>query len=189
MAVDSNAIANQALQLTGDNAPQVTGNDPTWDTSPAGTALKKLYGPAVATIERQWGWDRSRSTIALVASGNSPPPDWLFEFLYPSNGIEVWQLMPPAISDPNNPLPVQWSVGNNTVAGVQKSVIWTNQAGALARYNNNPGEASWDALFREAVVRLLASELAMALEGRPDTAEAMLQSGAAFETIGEGRPD
>ena len=190
MAVDSNDIANEALQLVGDNAPQVTGQNPTWDNSPAGLALQRLYGPVVATAQRQWGWDASRSTVALSATGNTPPDGyWTREYLYPANGIQVWQLLDPSNTDPNNPLPVNWSVGNNEVASVQKKVIWTNVASALCTYNNNPTESTWDALFREAVVRLLASELAMALFGRPDTEASLLQSGAAFENIGEMRPD
>ena len=40
---------------------------------------------------------------------------------------------------------------------------------AAAVYNNNPSEDTWDAGFREAVVRMLASELAEAVAGRPDT--------------------
>jgi hypothetical protein len=190
MPVASNDVANEALQLVGDNAPQVTGQNPTWDQSPAGLALQRLYGPVVATVQRQWGWDASRSTIALTATGNTPPdPNWSEEYTYPANGIQVWQLLDPSNTDPNNPLPVNWSVGNNQVAGVQTKVIWTNVATALCTYNNNPSEATWDPLFRESVVRLLASELATALEGRPETAQVMLESGGAFETIAEGRPD
>lgn len=189
MAVTSNDIANEALQLIGDNAPTVSGQNPTWDGSTAGTALSKLYSAVVATVARQWGWDLARNTIALTPTGNTPPIPWTQEYGYPGNGIEVWQLVPPALTDPNNPLPVNWNVANNLVAAVQTKVIQCNLAGALAVYNNNPNESTWDSLFREAVVRLLSSELSMALYGRPDSAEAYLQSGAAFESIGEGRPD
>lgn len=190
MAPTSNDIANQALQLIGDNQPPVTGLAPTFDSSPAGLALAQLYAPAVATVAREWGWDFARNSVALAPSGNVAPLGWLFEYLYPANGIELWQLVPPpAATDANNPQPINWSVANNVVAGTQKKVIWTNVPGALAVYNNNPSEATWDPLFREAVVRLLASELAMAIAGRPDTAGMLLESGAAFESLGEGRSD
>jgi hypothetical protein len=190
MAVTSNTIANQALQLIGDNAPTVGGQNPTWDGSTAGQALAELYSGVVATVARQWGWDLARNTVALTTTGNTPTnPAYSIEYAYPPNGIEVWQLMPAALSDPNNPLPVNWNVANNLVSGVQTKVIQCNLAGALAVYNNNPNESTWDSLFREAVVRLLSSELSMALFGRPDSAEAYLQSGAAFESIGESRPD
>ena len=190
MAVTSNDVANQALQLIGDNMPPVAGFAPTFDNSPAGLALQRLYSPAVATVGRQWGWDLARSTVALTLSGNPAPAGWAFEYLYPSNGIEVWQLASaPPLPDINNPLPQNWNVGNNVISGTQTKVIWSNLANAQATYNNNPSETTWDPLFREAVVRLLASELAMAILGRPDTAAALLQSGAAFESIGETRAD
>jgi len=186
----SNDIANQAINYIGDNQPFVTGQAPTFDNSTAGKVLQKIYAPCVATVQRQWGWDASRNTAALTLSGNTPPlPGYLYEYLYPPNGIEVWQLVPTALSDPNNPLPVNWSVGNNVVNGNQTKVIWTNLQNALATYNNNPSEGTWDPLFREAVVRLLASELAIAIAGKPDTSQLYLESGSAFEQAAEARPD
>jgi hypothetical protein len=187
--VTSNDLANQAIQLIGDNQPAVTGQAPTFDSSPAGVALAKLYGPCVQTVARQWGWDFARRTVALNVSGNVAPFPWAFEYLYPTNGIEVWQVMPATLADPNNPLPINWDVANAQVAGNQKKVIQCNLASAMAVYNNNPTEDVWDPLFREAVVRLLASELAMAISSRPDSAQLLLQTGNAFATIGEGRPD
>lgn len=189
MPVTSQDVANEALQLIGDNTPSVSGQNPTWDGSTAGIALSKLYSAAVATVARQWGWDLARAIIALTLTGNAAPSGWSFEYIYPANGVEVWQLMPQTLADPNNPLPVNWSVGNTLVTGTQTKVIWSSLQAAYATYNNNPNESTWDPLFREAVVRLLASELSMALFGRPESAEGYLQSGAAFETIGEGRPD
>lgn len=188
MTVTSNDVANAALQLSGDNAPSVSGNDPTWDQSTAGVALQKLYSFCVQTVARQFGWDFARNLFTLVSTGNTPPVGWAFEYAYPGV-VEVWQLVPTTIPDANNPIPINWSVGNVLVAAVQTKVIWTNQVAAKAYYNNNPTENVWDPLFREAVVRLLGSELSIALNGRPDTAEGLLNSGAAFENIGEMRPD
>lgn len=185
----STDIVNQAIQLIGDNQPAVTGTAPNFDSSPAGKAAAALYTPCVQTVGRQWGWDFARNTYVLVLSGNAAPYPWAFEYLYPPNGVELWQLLPGTQPDPYNPLPVNWNVCNTLVSSVQKKVIQCSLASALALYNNNPIPDVWDPLFREAVVRLLASELAMALSGRPDTAQAMLESGAAFESIGEGRQD
>lgn len=182
-------IVNQAIELIGDNQPLVTGNAPNFDTSAAGKAAAQLYAPCVATVARQFGWDMARATVALTPSGNAAPLGWSFEYLYPTNGIEVWQLQPPAIADANNPLPQNWNVGNAVVGGTQRKVVWSNQAGALAVYNNNPNENVWDPGFREAVVRLLASEFAMALAGKPDTAQSYLESAGAFESAAEARPD
>ncbi len=183
----STDVANQAIQMIGDNQLPVTGVDPTWDDSAAGVALQKLYGPCVATVGDQFGWDFQRNTASLTLSGNVAPVPWSFEYIYPTNGVDVWQLMPAVIADANNPLPINWNVANTLVGGVQTKVIQTNQASAKAVYNNSPTENTWDPLFREAVARLLASELAMAIAGKPDVAEAYLSSGAAFESLGERR--
>lgn len=175
--------------LIGDNQPPVTGVAPTFDNSAAGQALQKLYAPCVATVMRQWGWDAARALVILTVTTNVPPIGWAYEYLYPANGIEVWQLVAPTQADPNNPLPINWNTGNNLVSGKMVKVLWTNLQNAQAIYNNNPSENTWDPGLREAIVRLLASELAMAIAGRPDTAQAFLESGSAFEGIAEGRPD
>lgn len=186
MAVTSQDIANQAIQYIGNNQPFITGQAPTFDDSTTGKILQKIYAPCVAAVQRQWGWDASRNTVALTLSGNPAPFPWALQYLYPTNGIQVWQLLS-AAADKLNPLPANWSVANDIVAAIQVKVINTDLAAALAVYNNNPNENTWDALFREAVARLLASELAMASAGRPDAAQAMLESGAALENIAEKR--
>lgn len=188
MPVTSNDIVNQALMYMGGNQPLVTGNAPNFDDSPSGLAAKQFYAPVVQTVGRQFEWDMARNQVALTLSANGNNlPLWPFEYLYPSNGIDVWQLFTAVQVDLNNPLPTNWIVGNTLVSSVQTKVIWANIANAVAIYNNSPTEAVWDSLFREAVVRLLASVMSMALAGRPDSAQAYLESGAAFETIGEGR--
>lgn len=189
MAVTSNDIANQAVSLIGDNISAIQGFAPNFDGSDAGNQLKNLYVPCVRTVARQFEWDFTRSNTALALSGNTAPWPWTYEYTYPQGTVELWQVLPAATSDPNNPLPIDWNVGNAVVGSAQSRVVWSNQQNAVAVLNNMPNEAVWDDLFREAVVRLLASELSMALFGKPDQAEAYLQSGAAFEQVGEARSD
>ena len=69
----------------------------------------------------------------------------------------------------------------------RNNVEFPNINPAQAVYNNNPGPDVWDPGFRQAVVRMLASEFAIALFGQPDTSKLMLQSGAQIEQIAEGR--
>ena len=183
----SGDIVNQALQIIGDNMPPVTGNAPTFDSSPAGQAAAQLYASCVATVMRQFEFDFARNTVGLVATGNVAPFPWSFEYGYPGNGIEVWQVMPTAATDPYDPLPVNFIIENAVVGGNQKRVIHTNLSPAQVVYNNNPNEGTWDAIFREAVVRLLASELAMAIAGKPDFAQAVLESASAFESVATQR--
>lgn len=180
-------IVNSAILLMGGDQAPITGVAPNFDNSIAGKAAANLYGPCVATVGREFGWDFARNIVALTATGNTVPLPWTFEYLYPGNGVQVWQLLPATLVDPNNPLPINWTIGNTLVSSVQTKVIWTNQASAQAAYNNNPLPSTWDPGFREAVVRLLASEMAMAIAGKPDSSENLLQSGASFETIAEGR--
>lgn len=182
-------IVNQAIYLTGNDQAPVTGVFPTFDNTIAGKAAQLLYALTVRAVARQFGWDFGRNVVSLTSTGNAPPFGFTQEYTYPGNGVEIWQLMPQTIADPNNPILVDWVVGNTLVNGVQTKVIWTNQVNALAAYHNNPNENTWDSLFQQAVVRLLASAMAMALKGKPDIAAGMLDSGAAFENLAEGRPD
>jgi hypothetical protein len=190
----STDIVNQAINLIGDDMPPVTGTAPNFDDSTAGKAAAKLYTLCVNAAGRQFGWDFARNQVALTPSGNAAPfpMGFAFEYLYPANGIQVWQLNPDLSDvavDPFNPIPYSWNVGNTLVTGTQTKVIWTNLDDAYALYNNAPSEATWDPLFQMAVVRLLASAMSMAIAGKPDVAEAMLSSGSAFESLAESRED
>ena len=188
MANTSQSVANEALMLMGGNQPQVSAGAPGFDNSTAGLALQQLYTPCVQTVAKEWGWDFARNSVALVLTGNVPlDPRYTLEYTYPGNGVEVWQLFPAALADPNNPAPIRWTVANNLVGGVQTKVIWASLAAAVANYNNTPSEATWDVLFREAVVRLLASELSTALAGKPDTAQLFISTSGSFEQIAETR--
>lgn len=187
MTITSNTVANQALAMIGDNVPLVTGFSPTFDSSAAGIALQTLYPSCVRTVLKQYGWDFARNVFTLALTGNVAPFGYPYEYAYPPAAIEIMELMPAVLTDINNPLPTTWTVGNALVGGSQVKVIWSSLQNALAVINNVPAESTWDAGVQEAVVRLLASELAMALFGRPDTAQANLESGGAFETIAERR--
>lgn len=180
-------IVNEALQYVGGNQPLVTGSPPTFDGSTAGLAAGLVYNGVVAAVGREFGFDFARRTATLALTGNVAPLGWSFEYAYPTNGLEVWQIVPATVSDASNPLPTRWAVGNTQVAAVQTKVIWTNTANARVTYNNNPSENMWDALFRQSVVRLLASVLAAAIAGKTDLISPYLESGAAFESINEGR--
>jgi hypothetical protein len=180
-------IVNQAIQLYGNNQPPVTGSYPNFDTSTAGQAAKNLYGPCVKTVMKQYSWDFSRFVAVLVTSGNTAPIPWALEYLYPDDGIEILQLMPNTLADPNNPTPLNWTVGSALVSAVQTKVLWADQASAQAVYTSFPPPTLWDAGFRETVVRLLASEMAMATAGKTDTSAKLLENAGAFENAAESR--
>lgn len=185
--LNSNVVVNRAIQLISDDQPPVTGNAPTFDSSPAGVAAALLYTSVVQTVGRQFGWDFARNMATLALSGGTPPPNWKYEYVYPANGLEIRQLVPLTIPDLNNPAPVNWAVASNTIAGVPTKVIWSNLQNALGVISGQPPEGLWDAGFTEAVVRLLASELAMAVAGRPETSKGLLESAGEFERSFEER--
>lgn len=189
MALTSTIVANQALQLSGNNQPLVTGTAPNFDSSPSGVILSYIYPWAIRTIGRQFNWDFSRTTAALSATGNTPPFPWADEYIYPTNAVQLWQLIPASLADANNPLPINWVVANTLVSAVQTKVIQTNLASASAIYDNLPQESVWDPGFQEAVVRLLASELALGKDGRPDLAEQYYESSAQISGFMQGRRD
>ncbi len=187
---DSNTVANQAIFLIGGNSPRVSGFAPTFDNSAVGKALQSIYVPTVQAVQRQFGWDASRRQVALVVTGNAGPflaGQFTSEFSYPSNGIEVWEVQPGTPRDKNDPLPDNFTVGNTLVNGAQTKVIWTDVVAPVAIYNNQPTEAVWDSLFLEAVVRALASKLAEALSGRPETAALMGQTAQQAAAMNAGR--
>lgn len=187
MPVTSNDIANQAITQMGDNQPLVVGNAPNFDSSAAGKALKQIYAPTVAAVARSFEWDFARRTEPLVASGNVAPVPWSREYLYPTNGVQVWQLMPSVVVDPNDPIPVNFVEANAVVGATVTKVIHTDLSPALAVFNVNPNENVWDALFRQSVVELLARALSLALAGKPDLADSLLQSYGTFSQVAAGR--
>lgn len=192
MPLTSTDVVNQAINLIGNDMPPVTGVAPTFDDSTAGKAAQQLYYLAVRAVGRQHTWDFARSWVPLVVSTNPGPfPNGFSnEYRYPVNAVQVWQLTDDFSSgDPNNPAPVNWMVGNALEGVDQIRMIWCNFANARALVNNMPAESMWDPLFQMAVVRLLANAMAMAIAGKPDVAQAMLESGSAFETLGETRAD
>lgn len=191
MPVTAAEIVNRAIQFVGgfNNNKPVTGSPPTFDGTPLGLAAGTLYNSAIQTVARQNGWDFSRNVATLALSGNAAPQGYALEYIYPTNGIQVRQLVPATFPDTYDPLPISWTVGNALVAAVPTKVIWTDLASAKASFTNQPPPDLWDALFTEAVVRLLASELATAIPGKPDSAAQVLGQAATFEGLGAQRGD
>ena len=173
-------VVNEALGIIGFDGALVTGAAPSFDTSIAGKNAARLYVPCVQAVARQFEWDFARHVDSLALSGNAAPFPWLYEYAYPTFAVQVWQVAPPSLADPNNPLPIEHAVGFALVASVATKVIWTNQQSAKAVYNGLPPVSVWDAGFRAAVVRLLSSEFAMAGPGKPEAAQSAMEAYGAF---------
>ncbi len=200
-------LVNRSIMLIGDNQPLITGSgnypNPTFDSSPAGVAASQLYVDAVNTMAREHGYDAFRAQgVPLVLVSAPPPYPWSFAYQYPSDCIELLQIIPGSVLpvpgnlapvwtlDNNDPRPTRWNVANLMISpGVKAKVILSNDAGALATYLNMPNENLWDAGFTHVVVRFLASELAMAIAGRPETSQGQLAATGQFSGVAQSRPD
>lgn len=167
------------------------------DGSPAADAASVVYVPTVQLMLRELQPDFARLNVALAASGAvTPVPPWAYEYLYPADMVRLLQVQPPAsgagsAADPFDPSPVRANVAFDVIAATPTKVILTNQQNAQAIYiSSQVTESLWDAAFVDAVVRRLANPLAMALSGRPDFAEKILQQSAQMaqtcEMIDEG---
>jgi hypothetical protein len=108
------AVVNQALQGVGgfNNDGPVTGSFPNFVGGTAAEAANTVYQECVQVVGRKFGWDFSRNVAELTDTGNTPPLGWLYEYIYPTSGIQVRQVLPPdADVDALDPRPQRWGIG------------------------------------------------------------------------------
>lgn len=184
-------IVNRAIQEIAGQATVIgtvgafTGPDGTQSTY--SEAANILYTAAVNFMLRSQDWEFAFTQLPLVASGGAPAYPWTAEYLYPDDCQRLRQVYP-ATWTPTDPQPVRWTFSNAIVATVERRVILCTVAGALAAYTTSAvTEDMWDPIFAEGVVRLLASEFAMAVAGRPDYAAKMLEWSGSIAGDGAGR--
>lgn len=109
------AVVNQAIQLVGgfNNDGPVTGSPPSFVGGAAAEAANVIYDECVKLAGRKFGWDFSRNIAALTDTGNTPPLGWVYEYIYPTSGIQVRQVLPAdAQIDGLDPRPYRWGVGS-----------------------------------------------------------------------------
>lgn len=194
MALSAVTVVNAALEQVASRT-KITSLT---DGSQAANAANVVYAPTVQLMLRELDPDFARFTKALSAAVSaSQVPPWAYEYTYPADCVRLRGVRPPAsgtgsLSDPNNPVPVRANVAFDLIGSpaVATKVILTNQQNALAVYTTSQvTEAMWDSAFTDAVIRRLANPLAMALSGRPDFAQAILEQSvrmaATCETIDE----
>ena len=188
MGTTSVDVVNYALELIASQT-EITSLT---DGSAAAKAAQVVYTPVVQLLLREIDPDFARFTAALAPSAaGTPVPPWAYEYLYPADCLRVRQVRPPgsgtgSLADPYDPQPIRWAVAFDVIAATNTQIILTNQVNALAVYTSStPTEAQWDSAFAEAVSRRLANPLAMALSGRPDFANQILEQAAAMAQTAE----
>ncbi len=180
------SIVNQSLaQISAQYT--VTGTLPDFDGSAAGIAAGTLYAPTLALLLRQQDYECARNDVVLTAAGIAAPYPWSNVYLYPLDCLKI-RSVKPATWNANDPQAVRWTEMEATISSVQTRVIACNIAGAVLTYTtSNITENELDGILQETFVRTLASELAMALAGRPDFSEKILQVAGGLVGIGAGR--
>lgn len=178
-------IINRALEFSGGQV-QITGTNPTFDGTPAGNAAGVLYSPAVQLLLRELDPDFARTAASLSAQANGTLialTKWTQEYTYPATSLRLRQIRPAKASyDALDPQPILADVAFDPLSsGGPAKVILTNTASAIAVFTTSAvTEAQFDAAFAEALARLLANPMSMALAGRPDYARELLDQADKF---------
>lgn len=159
---------NQALAEIGSRS-QLTALD---TTTPEGRYALLLYAPLRDFLLREGDYDFALKSPTITAIGSASTP-WVYAYTLPSDCIRIRQLIP-QVYDPLNPLPVEWNLDNG--------VIVTKMAVSIIVYTYAATETSWDTMFHEAFVRMLASSLSFALQNRMEVSKEMLNEAIQFAT-------
>ncbi len=180
-------ICNQALLAIGTRSSIISFDEP----SAEARACARLYSDTRTSLLRQapWGFARKdiRLTIQSAASGTPenpngptlwnatlPPRPWQYAYVYPADCVFVRKIYQSAEATqvrlfPNQdaaftPDATRFNFTIGQVSGVK--VILTDARQALLTYTFSATEVDqFDPLFSEALVKMLAAELSVALTG------------------------
>lgn len=152
------------------------------DGSPEAQYVNLLYGPIRDFLLVDGDYDWSMVWAVLTKSGVAAVP-WRYVYTYPGDALRIRQLTP-LIFDRLDPRPLEWNI---TGTDVTTRRILTNTEIEYCIYTKAVNEAYWDAMFREAFVRMLASALAFALENRIEASKVKLDEALGFAGIAKVR--
>lgn len=170
-------ITNRALATIGTRS-QITSMV---DGSQEALYANIIYNDLRDFMLREGDYDFALVDIAPTPQA-IPAVPWTFRYSYPTDCIRIRQLITSNFVA-LDPLPVEWNI--LSIANVR--FIVTTQAIANILYTYPAPEDSWDAIFTESFVRLLASGLAFALENRIEASREKLQEALAFANIANMR--
>jgi hypothetical protein len=131
------------------------------------------------------GTPEGPTTTTSTWTSAAPMPPWLYSYAYPSDALAVWRILPQLGNAPQG-IPIfpyanygmmpgslqletstRFNVGSDKDGGGnQIKIVLTNTTQAMAIYCVSVSDPNlWDALFAEAMVKALASKLALSLSG------------------------
>lgn len=153
-----------------------------FDGSEQSKVFLDIYGQTRDQLLRQSMWGFAEFDAPAVIAAGTPPFNWAFQYDYPSDCIQVRNLINPN-GDPNNPTPSLWKVATLTVAGSETKVVLSQVPNATIIYTRqitNP--LIWDTGFTQALIVDLALAVDLALVQSPDLLK-LLAPVAEAETV------
>lgn len=162
-----------------------------YEGSDAARVALELYGQARDELLDAEDWSFNRHTAPMTLLKGPPPnggynfanpwsnvypaPDWLYEYAYPSDAVDLRAILPSPIGGmPDlDPLPVEWRVDNDAMpnvsgtppvaSGPEAKVIYCNVTNALAVYRSRVTDPTiFDPGFIAALVAVLGKRFAVA---------------------------
>ncbi|ENC2022866.1 hypothetical protein ABKE32_000492 [Escherichia albertii] len=155
-------ICNNALSRIGNNRT-INSLD---EASKEADSCSLHYDSCLDTVLSDFDWNFATKRVAL-ADTNTPPPDWQYAYLYPTDCMRITEIMMPGMRNPPSVARIQFSVGADG-DGTSK-LIYTDQEDAWLKYVGRVTDVNmFDAIFRNALAWQLAAEIAMPLTGSAD---------------------
>jgi hypothetical protein len=151
------------------------------DGSAEAQYVNLLYEPIRDFLLTEGDWDFALAAENLVAT-TTPPFPWTYRYAYPVGALRIRQLIP-TVRVVNDPRPVEWNV---MVFGDDR-VIVANQSMDHALVITQAVEETWNPIFQQSFVRMLASALAFALENRIEASKLKLDEALGFAGLGRAR--
>jgi len=175
---DQLEVAREALAQIGTRS-KIASLD---DGSAEATYINLLYGPIRDFLLTDGDYDFSLVATELVPITVPPAPPWLYGYVYPEDALRIRQLFPKDY-EPLDPHPIEWTI--SSTLGVRQ--ISTRAEAVQVHYTRAVSEGLWDAMYRQAFVRMLASALAFALENRIEASKVKLDEALGFAGIAKVR--
>lgn len=167
-----------------------------YDGSDAAQVALELFGQARDELQRltDWSFNRGVGVLTLLkgpppAGGYSssqpwssiyPDPNWLFEYVYPSDCLDVRSIYPQPVAVPDlDPVPQVWRVENDltpvvsgsppAAGGPPAKVILCNVNQAMITYRRQVTDPDlWDTGYIAALVESLGKKFAEAFGADPN---------------------
>lgn len=148
--------------------------------------------------------ENTTSTSSTWVEATMPAPPWLYQYAYPSDGLQVWMIVPQlpsgngqgVVGTPapylqgmlyarNMAVPFKAARGTNTASEACR-IILTNQPDAIAVYSQDVEDPDlWDDSFTAAMTNALAARLALPVANNKQLWKVLAEQ--AMSTIHEAR--